>query len=44
MTNRNGGDVPSHIINTFAVHTMLEAMDTIELSKTAVNFMSWGVI
>jgi len=25
-------------------HMMLEAVDTIELSKTGVNFMSWGVI
>jgi hypothetical protein len=26
------------------IHMMLEAVDTIELSKTGVNFMSWGVI
>jgi hypothetical protein len=26
------------------IHMMLEAVDTIELGKTGVNFMSWGVI
>ena len=26
------------------IHMMLEAVDTIELSKTGVNFMSWGYL
>jgi hypothetical protein len=25
------------------IHMMLEALDIIELGKTGVNFMSWGV-
>jgi len=39
MTNRNGGEAISQYI-----HMMLEAVDTIELSKTRVNFISYGVI
>lgn len=39
MEVRNGGEAISQYI-----HMMLEAVDTIELSKTGVNFMSYGVI